>query len=704
MLENYLLGCVIGLAVGLIFCIVVHFTLFKKVRASKIVWFYITMFVIFAFTGFSIFGTQFKNNPEVDTVTPQELMQDLTNTVSDNWKNTNGGFTFNQIQQTQQDSEAPTVEDQIIDLTCYDFGSYIVFSYKDGDVYQNALFYQSNTGLILDGMINMSAFMHVAGSFFWDFNYWYDLDSFKWLNYKDKEPFYAEMQIFEFGFVKTDIYDDLCSISRRSVKFLNRDSPSVPWSPNEGNNYALRQLPLLTGRNITDNFIKFGEVELIGAADVGYNKINSFYNYLYEQIKGQDYDTIKTIDATNCLCLPIPLEEQTNYPISASKKADYADADYYGVYKCDIAIKLTFKKGNNLFGPNVRNEDYIETLKNDPDRAQDVVVEEISPKTAYSSVSLNFIDTASSNLTNIDLITHPVKITFTDENSQTKQVLINSTNKLNGMDILLTKNTNYTYLIESDNLVFETYHGSFRITENSTSLRFNYYYLDNYIIVSVGLHAVGNVDTTQIDLVANPVRIVLSNASHTYQFEFVSNSDLNAYKTTLVELGIYNYTILSNQLIFASDSGTLTITQTDRTMLFNYTLPSQHNTIYIDTGVFYSNLDYSHDCIFIVEGYMDTIINFVGSSNVEVNLYIYDEQARIIYSASDSYVGGDFMLNIDSIRNNLNYGNTYQWGLSFVFDYDSQIIFDSHDYDLQYLSSYWSNNNLMFSVTNVRIY
>ena len=59
-----------------------------------------------------------------------------------------------------------TYEDQVIDLSCYDFGGYVVVSYKSGDIYQNALFYKSGNVLILDGMINMNAWMHVDVGFF----------------------------------------------------------------------------------------------------------------------------------------------------------------------------------------------------------------------------------------------------------------------------------------------------------------------------------------------------------------------------------------------------------------------------------------------------------------------------------------------------------------------------------------------------------
>ena len=100
----------------------------------------------------------------------------------------------------------------------------------------------------------------------------------------------------------------------------------------------------------------------------------------------------------------------------------------------------------------------------------------------------------------------------------------------------------------------------------------DYYYMDNYTVASVGLNPIGTIDKSVINLQDNPVKIILSNDTHTYQFLFNDNSLLDSYQSMLVEMGDYNYTILSKQLIFASVTGKLTITTTDKIMLFNYAL------------------------------------------------------------------------------------------------------------------------------------
>ena len=89
----------------------------------------------------------------------------------------------------------------------------------------------------------------------------------------------------------------------------------------------------------------------------------------------------------------------------------------------------------------------------------------------------------------------------------------------------------WNYLIDSEALIFDNFRGSFTIRDDSSTITFPYYYLDNFTVASVGLNPIGTIDTSIIDLATNPVRIILSNDKNTYQFVFSSNSDLNAYKS-----------------------------------------------------------------------------------------------------------------------------------------------------------------------------
>ena len=559
-MANYIIGVVIGLVVALIIVLILKNTVFKDKSMTLL---YVAIFIIMAVCG-GVIQNQFFSASASSAPTPQEQIDNITSTIEDNWKNTNGGFTFEQIKLAQDDNECPSYADQIIDLKCYDYGSYVVFSFYDGGIYQNAVFYKSADGLILDGIMNMHAEMTGIKWFLA-----YNTDSFKWVDGRDKEPNYTISQ----NWIVWQKHDNLLSVSRQTPDFLVWQY-TFRTNKDEAYKYALSNVATLTGQNITSHFIKFGDVELIGTGSTGYVKINSFYNYLYEQIKGEQYNTTKLIDASSCLCLPIPTALQPNYPISPSKQAEYDGAEFYGVYRCNIAVDLNYVKGNTTLNSTTKNEDYVDTLKEDDDYKDKVEVEEVQPGYSYSKLNVNFIDTNNSDLSKIDLMMSPINISFTCQDlGLTKTVVIDSVDKLNsGVEILVNKDANWNYLIDSEALIFDNFRGSFTVKDDTSTITFPYYYLDNFTIASVGLNPIGTIDSSLIDLAANPVRIILSNDKNTYQFVFNSNSDLNAYKSTLVEMGTYDYTILSEQLIFASVTGQLTINSTDKVMLFNYAL------------------------------------------------------------------------------------------------------------------------------------
>ena len=559
-MSNYIIGIVIGLVVALIVVLILQNTVFKDKSMTIL---YVVIFVLMAVCGGVIQNKYFVVSAS-SAPTPQDQIDNITSTIEDNWKNTNGGFTFEQIQIAQDDNECPSYTDQIIDLKCYDYGSYVVFGFNDGGTYQNAVFYKSSDGLILDGIMNMHAEMTGIKWFLA-----YDTNSFKWVDGRNKEPNYTISQ----NWLVWQKHDNLLSVSRQTPDFLVWQY-TFRTNKDDAYNYALSNVATLTGQNITSHFIKFGDVELIGTGATGYTKINSFYNYLYEQIKGQSYNTNKLIDASSCLCVPIPTELQPNYPISPSKQPEYDGAEFYGVYRCNIAVDLNYVKGSTTLNSTTKNEDYVDTLKKDDDYKDQVEIEEVQAGYSYAKLKLNFTDTNNSDMSKIDLMMSPITISLTCQDvNLTKTVVIDSIDKLkNGVEVLVNKDATWNYLIDSEALIFDNFRGSFTIRDDSSTITFPYYYLDNFTVASVGLNPIGTIDTSIIDLATNPVRIILSNDKNTYQFVFSSNSDLNAYKSTLVEMGTYDYTILSEQLIFASVTGTLTINSTDKVMLFNYAL------------------------------------------------------------------------------------------------------------------------------------
>ena len=96
-------------------------------------------------------------------------------------------------------------------------------------------------------------------------------------------------------------------------------------------------------------------------------------------------------------------------------------------------------------------EDYIEDLEDDDDTKDKVIVDDVDPNYNFSKINLGFVDTKASDISNVNLLTTPVEITFTcSDKKQTKTVLIDSKTKLsNGVNILLSKNTTWDYYIDS---------------------------------------------------------------------------------------------------------------------------------------------------------------------------------------------------------------------------------------------------------------
>lgn len=568
-IYDHLLGLSIGILVGSLLAILLCAII--KQLGNKIV----TTILIVAtallggITGYWIQDKYFIDHSK-ELPTPQEQVKELDKNLKAGWTNANGGWTFAQIDKAQSDSDCPTIDDQIINMNCYNFDPYIVFSFYDNDIYQNILFYKSTNGLILDGMINVTADMGVTG--FWIFKS-YKIDTFKWIFEQNVEPYYNAI----YSWLGSFQYDNLVSISRQEMKFVKSYTQAF-MNNTEATSYSIKQANKLTADNATSHFIKFDNVELIGTSETSFRVINTYYNYLYSQVYSTEFNSTKLIDSTQSMCVPIPEDKQSQYPIKEDSKADYGNAEYYGVYRCDIAVNLTYKKGNKTIEASNKNKEYIKKISGDEKTKDLIKVDKVDSKNIYSKVDISFRDIKNSNLINLNLANTPINITFTSEDKkQIKVIKIDSLTKLNdGLSLLFLKDKTWTYLIDSQALVFDNARGSFNLTSTTNKLTFDYYYLNGYIVASVGLNPVGTVDQSQFDLSVNPVKIVLTNtkSKKTTEFTFNNNNMLNARLSQLLELGEYTYSILSDKLIFASSSGTITITQTDRVMLFNYALNS----------------------------------------------------------------------------------------------------------------------------------
>lgn len=623
-LSNSVIGVCIGLVVALILTLVLHFTCFRERNMALL---YIAMFLVFALCGGFIQYRFFKYVESDGMPTPQEQVQTTIDTIQNKWQNTNGFFSPEQISKAQKDDSAPTADDQILQFECCDLGPYVAFGYNSGETYQNILFYKSPNGLIVDGMINMSA---TIGHKYKFLAYWYyNLSSFAWHDIRPYDEFLKTANVW-------DVVKYISLSSQDASSFCNKYSDVFVHEWDKANAYAMQQAAILTGNNAATNFIKFGNVELIGSANTGYTKINSFYNYLYQQIQGTQYGSTKLIDANSALCLPIPQSEQEKYPIPESKKSEYGDKEFYGVYKCNIAVELKRLQSSITAKTTTKNEEFFEDLHNDDRYKDKVKVEKVESTATYSKLNLTFKDTGNSDLTNLNLLTSPVIITFTNtETNTTKKVVVDSFDKLqNGVSVLLDKGVNVKYEVRGNGLVFENHDGTFKLTDDSNALTLNYYYVANNVVASFGLNPIGTIDMSQIDLSSNPVKIIIKNSKNSYAFTFDDNSKINNKQSQLVELGEYEYAILSDSLVFASNSGTLTITTTDCEFLFNYAVKDSSDVslcLSVKTKTLDAAVNNNFSCHFDDLAY-STIKEKFNSTAYNLYLYFYDNEGRLCSS------------------------------------------------------------------------
>ena len=705
-LSNWI-GASVGLFVGLVFSLILDFTAFKNNKFCS-VFFSIIFCIVFAFCGIFV-QNQFFKKDNVVAISSVEQITNIDASIKKGWTNTNGGFSFNQIIASQSDDTCPIVEDQIISLTCHDFGSYICFSFDNNGLYQNIVFVKTDNGLIIDGLLNMSAEMKGGA--------WYgvgtkfeqrDANTFKWIDNRNNIPEYIQYYDTQLFFIKTFNHDNLVSASRGVPFFLKNcyDISPKKKTKTEIYNYAMTMADELIGQNASENFIKFGNVELIGTKDTGMIKINSFYNYLFEQLKGVEYNGLKIIDGSSSLCYPIPEKDQTMYPIPSDKLLDYATVSgdistapkYYGVYKTNIAIEVKYVKGNQMLSKSINFDDYIDKIVNNSDTKHKVSVEPVTSQNDYSKLKLQFKNVKDNLVEGINLQTKPIKIQFTcNELNQTKIIEINSLEKLNnGVDCILNKNVEWNYVIDSPELIFEDFLGSFKVTEALNNISFDYYYLQNYIVATVGLNPIGTIDMSQIDLFENPVKIILSNDNHTYQFVFSDNSDLNLSKSMLVEMGEYNYTILSKQLLFANVTGKLTITTTDKHLLFNYAIGSDEALTFKVTLEDYTT---TSNCfsLFSRSSNVALIRDTLSSAKVyTVTCVIYDKDGKLMetFNHTHSSTGS---CGETWYSSNLVVGQTYTLQLRFADRDDSSITYLSDITDFVYNGS--TGYKVVYNVT-----
>ena len=129
---------IVGLIVGLLIALIIRLLIKKPIGfwGGLIV-------IVLSIVGSLGLGSLFTKSSEENTFsdpTNEVIAEEINKVVVENWGNTNGGFTIEQIEKAQSDDECPQVNDKVIKLDVKDFGTYVSFYYEDNGVYQNAVF------------------------------------------------------------------------------------------------------------------------------------------------------------------------------------------------------------------------------------------------------------------------------------------------------------------------------------------------------------------------------------------------------------------------------------------------------------------------------------------------------------------------------------------------------------------------------------
>lgn len=634
----------IGLTAGAFVALIIIVLIGVVLKGMPNGWLCALVILLCCSIGLGINAIFTNKKPAVKPSVPANVatLDELTNGMNENWPATNGGFTFEQIQNSKADAKCPTADDIVLNINCQDYGDYVAFYYFDGNEYQSIVFMKTSNGLVLDGVLNYSAnFDFKAGP--WYLFRWttVDANSFKWYSYKNEKPSYWWSEEHQtLVNISRHWHNNFVSASANNQSFVIDDLWGI-YKSGDARAKANDEAKKLTYMNACNYFVKFNNsVEIVNiysdqkdakTRKLEYNYLNSFYNHIYSQVNSLEYGKSKVVDLSAIACLPIPEELQKNYPLSDELKALdlFKGKENFAVYNCKIGVNCFFEDGQEKIKKSGDSQSFEDDTKNE----EVTKVTPYNPGKSYSTLALQFKNIGEDDLTGLDLAQTPVVLQIKGSNSDfEKTIKIDSLAKLNQLTTcLIEQSQSYTWQIQSGEVIFEGYSGTFTTaTASNYALTFNYKYLQKRVMAQIGLNPIGTIDKTKIDLATYPVKIVLSNETKTYQFVFDSNDKLDQKLPLLMELGTYNWTILSDQLIFAKNNGTLTLTTADNVMIFNYALGQNSDLVittttkYIGVASPYKQMIYLR----IEDEAVDKLQAVLGDSASEIKLAIYNAEGK----------------------------------------------------------------------------
>lgn len=573
---------------------------------------------------------------------------------------TNGGLTIQEIEQQLNDDDTPIRDDIFRNFYVVETEKYVVI-YRAVEqangltVYPNLSFAKTTRGLVWDGAWNVSA----------------NANTNWWTGYHDWDNFSAQMSMtlsggysLENSLNAGDIFgvlinlriaktwqENIVTFSDFNVNFANNGyfyncnaialliheydqkielyNHIHAWLvENVVNKYFLDITDILSDVSVE---FKTG-IENVNDSAYVLSYLNSFATYVYENSKSSDKsDKTAVLDLSSYYVAIIPENLQDNYPISATKFAEYNGRTNYGVYVTKIIGTIHYSYNN------------VEISRSDSEITKNTNNIAIAPKaevtTQYAKLTIKLNNKDNSDISHLNLIDNPVSISLGD-----KLVVFDSINDLNsGISVAIPINADIFYTISSNSLVFSAYSGSFSLTDLDSSKTFDYTYQHGYVQARVSLLQISDLNTGDINLSTYPVRIVFTgnNGEGTYQFVFDDNSKLDRVINQYVKIGTYTYSVLSEQLIFGSTTGNITIDSTEREFIFTYSVDTYQNDVKFTIDVTSISSTSSSDLKLAgAPSSVNVLTNALQDSAYKVVLKIFDADGYLLFTGNHSHVAG----------------------------------------------------------------
>lgn len=577
----------------------------------------------------------------------------------------NGSLTRDEIEQQKNDVDAPVCDDVFNDYYIYEVENYVFLSkkdIKDGKyIFPTISFVKTQNGTLqYDGTVGLTAKINVnwftgvpdfsSLTFSYDYtqglNYssglnvdWFTLAGGILTNWNSFHFFNNHISFTNFD---TNFCTDFLNMNglARTIRLASgaeaNDTATLT-------NYTTKWI----NNNIMPYFTDLGDgVEFLWAdknldeqerftKSVCY--LNSYATYMWNQTKTSDKkENQKVLDLSEYFAKFIYDENiYKQYPIPDSKKADYPNQEYFTVYNCKIMGNVSYLYASAKIDGTI--------LDGDGDY---VVIQPPLTIKKYSKVTFALNNKYSADLTNLSLTNHPVVIKITNDDGFTKTISFSDITQLrHGQKSIALEPGTYYYQITSDELVFDSYSGTFTVDDILQKITLDYNYINGYCLVSVTLSPISTVDMSNIDLSTYPVKIIYNSkdGGAPQQFIFNKNDDLTKTKSALMKIGEYEYSVLSEQLVFSSTSGNQSITSTNREFTFTYSVEVYQDDLKFTVTVNESAISSGNDLAISATSSTTSLLGTnIGQTGYSVKVKIFDKDGYIVKTCDHSHLGDSY--------------------------------------------------------------